>query len=103
MRPRCLICGDPLQVTLEPHQSDAYVAVRGRWLWVPEMNASVFMLDPKSDMTVISIDDQLALITDTGNRSTLHIHTECQEALVKEDLSPPICWDENDLIVQEVH
>ncbi len=99
---RCHVCGDRIHTMLGIHHppDDAYVAVRGQWMWVPEMDAAVFVLDPDSDMTIVALPNgQMALITDEGNQPTLHVHAVCQELLMREEqLGFDFEWDEEDIM-----
>jgi hypothetical protein len=100
----CEICGDKIQPMLGHHEppDDAYVALGGQWMWMQELDAAVFVLDPDSNMTVITLPNgQVGLVTDDGTRPTLHLHKTCQEALIHEEVD--LLWDDEDLLVGENH
>jgi hypothetical protein len=95
----CRLCGDEIHPMLGQHEppDDAYVALRGQWMWVPELDAAVFVLDPDSDMTVVTLPNgQLGLVTDEGSNPTMHLHQVCQEIMIAEETDSS--WDEDDLL-----
>jgi hypothetical protein len=83
----CLICGEEIQCMVGEHQApdDAYVALRGQWMWLPSMDAPFFVLDPDSELSVYTLENgQIALLPNEDNRPTLHLHKDCQESIVHE-------------------
>ena len=79
--PTCLECGQQVGLRV-----DAYVALKGMWMWSEEHDVEIFVLDPKTQMAIIQLpNDQLAISTDRGT-VTRHVDASCFE----------LAFDEND-------
>jgi len=94
----CQICGDPIDVMVtDPSDlQDAYVGLRGQWVWLQDLDAAVFILDPSSELTVVELPGgRLAILPDEEGRPTIHNHKDCYEQATH---CEEIEWDGEDMI-----
>jgi len=66
---------------------DARVVLKGQWVWSPEVEAAIFVLDPDSGFVVLETqgNGQLAIIPDDGDGPSHHVHEECYQTAVGEE------------------
>lgn len=89
--PLCLGCGPQIGLT-----EDAYVALRGMWMYSEEYDTEIFVLDPDTKLILIELaNSQLALATDRGG-PTKHTCKECFDTAFDEE-------DENDEDDEDVY
>ena len=81
--PECRCCGD-LHIGVA---EDAFLCLRGQWMPSVEFAHPIFVFDPDTQVLVVELaNGQLALITDVEGHPTLHVHKECMEQIIREEL-----------------
>lgn len=86
--PRCNACGNIIEPMLGPYQmpDDAFVALKGQWMMLPQFSAPVFVIDPDTDPMIVNLPNgQTAILVDDTNTPHQHLHTQCMELLVHEE------------------
>lgn len=95
--PRCTCCGGLVEPMVGPYQmpDDAFVALKGQWMMLPQFSAPVFVIDPDTDPVIVDLPNgQKAIIVDDENTPHRHMHAVCMDAMVNEELEARMYADQ---------